>query len=467
MNGSRGAFKPAVVGVVLGVVAAGLITGLLVWKQVQPVRPPNLILITVDTLRADHLGAYGYRRATSPNLDALAKESLLYRRAFSQAPETNPSLSSLMTSHYPHETQVLRNFHQLQPGAVTLAELLKNHGWRTGAVVSNYSLRRGSGFEQGFEEYDDRMDDLATPTWEGVERVAPKTTAAALDWLRRHRGDRFFLWVHFMDPHAPYTPPSPFNTLFANEQPDQVTHLPILSGLAGGTGTGGIPFYAQLGTRTDAHYYVSQYDGEIALFDHGLGELIREVRTLGLLERTLVILTADHGEGMGEHDYYFNHPEFVYSELIHVPLLIRLPGLSPASREVSEPVALVDVLPTILHALSLESPKVMKGQNLLNPQPRPIWAETYFAASKTAVIVNGLKLIVSEGRPSLYDLNQDFHETRDLLADGSLADLEAAKQMRKELEVIGQRDELSLGPPLKWDILPESQRKLKALGYVQ
>ena len=118
MSRSRGSFKPALVGVVLGLVAAGLGLGLLVWKQGRSVRPANLILITVDTLRADHLGAYGYRRATSPNLDALAKESLLYRRAFSQAPETNPSLSSLMTSHYPHETQVRRNYHQLPAGAI-------------------------------------------------------------------------------------------------------------------------------------------------------------------------------------------------------------------------------------------------------------------------------------------------------------------------------------------------------------
>jgi len=449
----------------IGIVAFGL--GGVLWLDLGRGPAPNLLLITVDTLRADHLGAYGYRRATSPNVDALAKESLLFRRAFSQAPETNPSLSSLMTSHYPHETKVFRNFHQLQPGTVTLAELLKSHGWHTGAVISNYSLRRGSGFEQGFEDYDDRMEDLATPTWEGIERVASKTTAAALDWLRRHREDQFFLWVHYMDPHAPYTPPSPFNKLFTNEQPDQVKHLPILSGFVGGVGTGGIPFYAQLGTRTEAQYYVSQYDGEIALFDHGLGELIREVRTLGLLERTMVILTSDHGEGMGEHDYYFNHPEFVYSGLIHVPLLIRLPGRSPESREFSEPVALVDVLPTILNVLSLEVPKAIKGQNLLNPRPRPIWTETYFATTKAALISNGLKLILTGDILSLYNLDQDFYETRDLLADGSLTDLEAAKRMREELEAIGQRDELSLGPALKWDVLPESLKKLKALGYVQ
>ena len=467
MSRSQGSFKPALVGVALGLVTAGLGLGLLLWFLTSGRPAPNLILITVDTLRADHLGVYGYRRATSPNVDALAKESLLYRRAFSQAPETNPSLSSLMTSHYPHETKVLRNYHQLQPGVSTLAEILQANGWRTGAVVGNYSLRRGSGFEQGFEDYDDRLEDLATPTWEGVERVASKTTAAALHWLRHHREDRFFLWVHYMDPHAPYTPPSPFNRRFANEQPDQVKHLPILSGLAGGAGNGGIPFYAQLDAQTDAHYYVSQYDGEIAFFDHGLGELIREVRTLGLLERTLVILTADHGEGMGEHDYYFNHPEFVYSELIHVPLLIRLPGRSPASREVSEPVALVDVLPTILNVLSLEVPKAIKGQNLLDPQPRPIWTETYFVTTKMAVISNGLKLIQTRDSLSLYNLNQDFYETRDLLADGSLADLEAAKRMREELEAIGQHDELTLGPPVKWDVLPESQLKLKALGYVQ
>lgn len=439
------------------------------WLWLAPGRrpAPNVLLITVDTLRADHLGAYGYGRPTSPNLDALAKESLLYRRAFSQAPETNPSLSSLMTSHYPHETQVLRNYHQLPSGAVTLAELVKTAGWRTGAVISNFSLRRGSGFEQGFDDYDDRMEDVATPKWEGIERVAPKTTAAALEWLRQHRRERFFLWVHYMDPHIPYTPPSPYNTMFLQD-PNGPNGLPAqLPLLSVNTGTGGIPFSAQLGTERDARYYVSQYDGEIRFLDHWLGELLKEVRALGLLDRTVIVFTADHGEGMGEHEYYFNHPEFVYSALLHVPLLLRLPGGSPGSREFPEPVALVDVLPTILHLLSLESPPAIKGRNLLNPQPGPIWAETSFLGPKRALISNGLKLIIQDERPALYDLNRDFHEGRDLLADGSLPNLAVAKRMKEEVEAIAEHDALTLGPPVKWDILPESQRKLKALGYVQ
>src|SRR5574341_1907783 len=224
------------------------------WLWLAPGRrpAPNVLLITVDTLRADHLGAYGYGRPTSPNLDALAKESLLYRRAFSQAPETNPSLSSLMTSHYPHETQVLRNVHQLPPGVMTLAEILKTNGWRTGAVVTNYSLRRGSGFEQGFDDYDDRMEDLATPKWAGIERVAPKATTAAIAWLRQHRHERFYLWLHYMDPHGPYLPPSPYNAMFVDRDGStgagESKSLPFLSGA---TGTGGIPLYAQLGSHTD------------------------------------------------------------------------------------------------------------------------------------------------------------------------------------------------------------------------
>jgi len=454
---------------VLVVMAAGLGIGLWVWKQVRSVRPTNLILITVDTLRADHLGAYGYRRATSPNVDALAKESLLFRRAFSQAPETNPSLSSLMTSHYVHETQVRRNFHQLQPGANTLAEILQANGWRTGAVVSNYSLRRGSGFEQGFEDYDDRMEDVATPTWEGIERVAPKTTAAALDWLRRHREDRFFLWVHYMDPHAPYHPLEPYNAMFLESAGGERKHLPFLSleSFEAGSQVGGIPVNARLGDHADPEYYVSQYDGEISFLDHWLGELLKETRALGLLDNTLVILTADHGEGMGEHNLYFNHTEFVYTELIHVPLLIRLPGASQAGKAIELPVGLIDLLPTILRALALESPGPLRGQNLLNPQPKAILAGAFFTPGQVTVISGEMKLIHTAGRYSLYDLGRDFYEARDLMQTGDVAELDAARGLKETMFAIRNQDELGLGLPVEWVVLPEEKRKLKALGYVQ
>ena len=325
---------------ILGVVAiVAILAGVGAWAAFRRPTKLNVLLITVDTLRADHVGAYGYRRATTPNLDALAAESKVFRLAFSQAPETNPSLASVMTCLYPHETTVYRNFHLLPSKPRTLAEILAARGLATGAVVTNFSLRRGSGLERGLADYDDRMDDLATPKWEGIERIAPKTTAAAVEWLRGHAGERFFLWVHYMDPHAPYMPPPPYDTMFPVRDPGDTGPDITLPFLEGGLGIGGIPLYAQLGDHNDPRYYASQYDGEIRFFDHWLGELLKEVRAQGLLDRTLIVVAADHGEGMGEYGYWFNHPEFLWNGLIHVPLVVRLPG-EARHEEIATPVAL-------------------------------------------------------------------------------------------------------------------------------
>src|SRR3990172_4770634 len=162
------------------IIALAVGLSLLLLTAARPASERNVILITVDTLRADHLGVYGYARNTSPNLDRFAKDSILFRYAFSHSNTTNPSFSSLMTSHYPHETKVFNNYYLLPPGAVTMAEILKANGYHTAAINSHFSLRRGSGFEQGFDEYDDRLEDLVMGR---KERVAPKTTLAASRWL--------------------------------------------------------------------------------------------------------------------------------------------------------------------------------------------------------------------------------------------------------------------------------------------
>jgi arylsulfatase len=435
-----------------------------VWLTMRSREPVNVILITVDTLRADHLGAYGYPRDTSPNLDALARESLLFRNAYSQSSETNPPLSSLMTSHYPHETKVFRNFHQLQPGALTLAEVLKAEGYRTGAVVSNFSLRRGAGFAQGFDTYDDQMDDWGDRTWEGYERVAPKTTAAAVTWLEQHSKERFFLWVHYMDPHGPYTPPVPYNTMFVESTIGEERILPFLEKA---TGSGGIPPYVRSDDHREAQYYIDQYDGEIRFFDYWLGELLKTIRALGLLEKSLIILTADHGEGMGEHDYYFTHPEFLYDGLIHVPLVVRFPGASPRTGSLEHAVALVDVFATILDSVSVSKPMNGKGLNLLDSRPRGIFAETHYNGSKFALTLSGLKAVVDQTDFALYDLERDPGEMTNVLADQNAEYLLSGRDLRERLEAVIEQDALSLGAPIECGLNAEIKRKLEALGYVQ
>jgi arylsulfatase len=450
------------------VLAFALSVALGLWLlTMQTKKSVNVILITVDTLRADHLGAYGYQRATSPHVDAFARESLLFRRAYSQSSETNPSLSSLMTSYYPHETKVLRIFHQLPPGVLTLAEILKAEGYRTGAVVSNFTLRHGAGFEQGFDTYDDQMEDWGSKNWEGYDRVGPKTTTAAQAWLRSNHATKFFLWIHYMDPHSPYTPPAPYSKMFVDYPGDGAKSIPFNKDV---TGMGGIPPDARLGDHADPRYYISQYsqyDGEIAFFDHWFGELLKTIRELNLFENTLILFTADHGEAMGEHNYYFAHLESLYEGLIHVPLLMRVPGPSSAGREITYPVAHIDLLPTILDVLSIQHPRTFRGQNLLTPNDREIFAEANYGGAKATLISHGMKLISSGYDYEEYDLEKDPEEKSNLLETLPDAEFLTVAGLQRTLTSLVQQDALELGAPMNWNIELEIERKLKALGYVQ
>jgi len=443
--------------------AAGL--GLLLLAAARPASEVNVILITVDTLRADHLGAYGYARNTSPNLDRFAKEGILFRYAFSHAPETNPSFSSLMTSHYPHETKVLRNEFRLPPGALTMAEILKANGYRTGAVVSNPTLIRGSGFEQGFDEYDDQMQ-LQHRVLGWVEKLAPQTTLAAIKWIERNSTKKFFLWVHYMDPHGPYVPPSPYNTLFVEPPAAGAETLPFTAGRGK---KNAIPSYQRLPGRRDAEFYISQYDGEIRFFDHAFGGLIQKIQELGLFSNSLIIFTADHGEGMGDHDYYFDHPAFLYNGLIHVPLVIRFPGQSSEAKEIRYPVAHVDLLPTVLNAVSINPSQPFKGRNLLTQgKERAIFFETHNPRRRYGLIRNGTKFTQRASYYERYDLHKDFAETVNLMDDKmTVSDGAKVTDLKKELAVLSRHDALALGNPIPLSADAQTRKILRALGYVQ
>jgi len=445
------------------------VTGLLVISDaalVISLRQPkswNVLLITVDTLRADHLGAYGYARNTSPNLDQLARQSILFRQAYAHAPETVPSLGSLMTSYYPHETKLYSNEHVLAGEAVTLAELLRDAGYVTGAIVGNGVLVRGGGLEQGFQEYDDHMDDKVSM---GLERKAPAITHAASAWLERRHREKFFLWIHYMDPHGPYIAPPPYDSMFIESAKGGEKRIPVNKAR---TGRGGIPDYQQLGDHREVAYYIAQYDGEIRYFDHWLGELLGVVRRLELLDNTVVIFTADHGEGMGEHDYYFAHNEFLYEGLIHVPLMLRLPGASSGGKDVGIPVAQADVLPTILGLLSLHAPRPVNGRGLTEPyQAGTIYAESFAHGSKRALIENRLKLITQQDGYELFDLEHDPAETTNVVSgDMSTMQMAKAKALREQLEGLGRHDVLALGPPISRKGDRAFEGKLRSLGYVQ
>ena len=343
-------------------VGVGALNGVrLSTRPAAPSAARDILLLTVDTLRADHLGCYGYARATSPRLDALAQSGQLYTHAFSHAPVTSSSFAAIMSGYRPRETGTYSNDPALLDVNM-LAEYLRNSGYRTAAIVSNFALRAGKNLDQGFEHYDDRMDDRESVR-KRRERIGAKTTEAALEWLRGAPRDRpIFLWVHYQDPHGPYTPPSEYQSLFL----DGSALGPPLRITDSVSGRGGIPSYQALEDHRERGYYVAQYDAEIRYFDDSLHEFVLGIKELDRWDESLVVFTSDHGEGMGEHDYYFAHGEFLYPGQLHVPLILWAPeGVTPG-RRVGELAQSADIVPTALAFAGVAPASELPGRDLLS-----------------------------------------------------------------------------------------------------
>jgi len=316
---------------------------------------PDVLLVVVDTLRPDFLGAYGFEYPTSPNFDALAAKGVVFERALAASGKTAPSHASIMTSRWVNEHSIgAINGTTRLDGEKTLAMYFKDSGYDTAAFIGNIVLRRRIGLDAGFDVYDDNLPDVERNRSDVFERTAPKTTARAVQWLSR-RGDRpWFLWVHYQDPHGPYTPPASYSARFAGLASAKEDPLPVL---ASNLGRWGIPAYQVLDGLRRPGEYRSRYAGEIAFFDESLGKLLQSAHRPG---RPLVIaVTADHGESMGEGGYFFGHGQTTTPDIARIPLLLNAPGLAPARR--SELVSHVDILPTLLELAGLPVPVGARG----------------------------------------------------------------------------------------------------------
>jgi arylsulfatase A-like enzyme len=426
-----------------------------------------IVLITVDTLRADHVGAYGARGLT-PHLDHLATESVVFERAYAPSSSTLPSVAALMTSRYPEELGIQGNTSAL-PSVTTLASWLSDRGFSTGAVVSNYVLRHDSGIATGFAEYDDRMEQH-----EGVrnvpERVSWSTARAALsllDALREKNRARVFLWVHFQDPHGPYLPPPGYRQRFMTEEAarsDGQRELPVSDGV---TGEGGIPSYQFLEGRRDVAFYRAGYKGEVQYTDEGIGYILDGLKTRGLMDQTTVIMTADHGEGLGEDDYWFAHGERLHQPLVQVPLLLRVSNRPPMRR--TDTASLLDLFPTIAALLDDRPLGSARGRDLLaqgaETQSSLIYqrALTTMRSSRRGLVAQGYQLLIDGGGPeariSLFRLGASEPST-------SPAESEVASRMAQCLAAIrGSLDRVA--ETKRRELTPDALEKLKALGYVQ
>lgn len=396
---------------------------------------PNVVVVTIDTLRADHLACYGYKRIKTPNIDQLAKSGVRFANAFTAVPITLPSHTVLMTGQYPMATGV-HDFsgNKLAAGSMTLARVLQGHGYSTAAFIGSAALDSRFGLNQGFDTYYDHFNlgHSREIHLDEIERRGDKVVDLALKWLESHRQQPFFIWVHLYDPHAPYDPPEPYARLYRSHP----------------------------------------YDGEIAFADAQVGRLFDYLKRQHLYEHSLIVLASDHGESLGEHGEK-THGFFIYNATLHVALIVRIPGDAP--RVVQQGVSLVDVMPTVLQALKIARPASVQGQSLLSVMlGHPSGKSTGQYAENYAPLIHfgwnrllglewrGMKYIETT-RPELYDLKTDPHELHNLYSTHQAL----AHEMNERLQDLTRRytptSKTFAGAGQSTD--PSLLASLRSLGY--
>jgi len=430
----------------------------------------NILLITIDALRADHLGCYGYKRNTSPNIDKLARESVLFSWAVSQGAFTAPSIPSIMTAKYPISHGVMTWGDSVNSSLVTLAEILKKNGFTTVSISANDFFSSIMGLDRGF-------DGLSR----GVNLPAGEITRRAVRWMKNNRSGNFFLWLHYFEPHQPYRPPLRFKNEFtANiDKGKQARLVKILdrerTNHEAYGDIGGITKFGMVDGRRELDFYIGLYDAEIKYADEQIGVLLDELKKMGLEENTLIILSADHGEGLGEHNLYFTHGDFLYDELLHVPLIIKFRKLFPRHKVIGSQVRLIDIMPTILDIAGIRPPARIDGVSLLPfisaksrfPQ---LYAFSEFDV-KRSIRTPEWKLIYNQPpyheNCELYNLKDDPKELVNLMK-GNLTAAEKAqfRFLKQKLDSYLKREAAVSVKSIR--IINERIRnKLKSLGYLQ
>jgi arylsulfatase A-like enzyme/Tfp pilus assembly protein PilF len=418
--------------------------------NLSPNISPNIVLITLDTTRADRMGFLGSKRGLTPNLDALALQSAVFTHAYAQAPLTPTSHATILTGTYPQ-------FHQVNDFRLPLAanlpyapEILRAHGYHTAAFIGSIALSPNPGyapgFDRGFETYDADFhnEGPGQDRYHTVQRRGEEVVSHALAWLTRHPRGPFFIWIHLYDAHDPYDPPEPYKTRYAS----------------------------------------APYDGAIAYEDAAVGKLLRQMKLRGLYDGTLMAVTADHGEALGDHGED-THGIFLYDETIQVPLLIKQPKASVAGKRIESRVELVDILPTLLQEAGIEIPKEVQGESLLalmkmmteaegaeGDRTVEVWRDraayaeseyprTEFGWGAERSLRTGKYLYIQAPRRELYDQSADPKADHNLAPSSSAV----ADTLAGQLEAFRQKTASHQEAP-KAALDPAAQEKLGALGYM-
>jgi arylsulfatase A-like enzyme/predicted Zn-dependent protease len=404
------------------------------WRYARASAPVNgpIFVISIDTLRADHLPVYGYRKVRTPAIDALAHDGVVFERAYSHSPQTLPAHASLLSGRLPFETGVRDNLgFVIKAGERLLPQMLRERGYATGGVVSAYVLRKETGIGQGFDFFDGEMPPRSPERLGGpVKRDGAESEAIAEHWLDSLGSSRAFLFLHLNEPHKPHTPPARFAEF-------------------------------------------APYDGEIAYADEIVGRLVRYLKAHQLYDRSTIVLLSDHGEGLGDHGEQ-EHGLFVYEEAIHVPLIIKQAGGTGAGRRVSDLVQHLDLVPTVLDLVKAPVPGNLGGRSLKplldatgGLPGRAIYSEAlygryHFGWSELTALTDGRYRYIKAPREELYDLERDPGERENVADDPGKAD-DARQVLRSVLERLVADTTI----PSPSTVSADARERLQTLGYVR
>ena len=437
----------------------------------------------MDTTRADHLSCYGYHKNTTPNLDKVAQESVVFKNAYASSPWTLPSHASIFTGMYPArhgahcDWEIMHCDWPVHLGEhyKVLAEILFDNGFRTAGVIGGPFCKSNFGLSQGFEYFDDALisvlPDLKYFTlfkilrrWiplkniaarQGINgfRIAPQINTRVFSWLEKHYQSPFFLFINYFDAHLPYFPPGKYALLFREEENCEITE-----------------------SERHKRDLLARYDGEIAYLDYHMGKLFKKLKELKIYSNTIIIITSDHGEFFGEHDCW-DHNYELYQEVIEIPLIIKYPSSCLKKGVYLNRVSLVDIMPTVLNFLKLPLPEDLQGADLFEGKSR-VMAEIYrrskpfggnnFIRELKSLVLNDYKYIKeyakdSGGRDELYDMNNDPRELYNLIDTMPEKAKEMEMRLTEWLSCEGSR--ISTDDPVKID--EATKESLKVLGYIQ
>jgi arylsulfatase A-like enzyme len=438
----------------------------------------NVLLITVDALRSDHLSSYGYSRKTSPSIDELASKGVSFDVAFTYWPKTRGSFAAMFTSLYASQHGLTVRDRDLPEFNETLAEVFQKAGYRTSAALDNGNLDSRLGFAQGFEAYEETW----TPPERGEIERTEVITRLAEEFLAKKDDPRpFFLWLHYVNPHTPYDPPEELLSRFSSDGlVPRGSVLPEVVGFHGGVNRK----LARPGARSWGDY-VDRYDAEILLADQHIGRVLKSLNESPHAGKTIVALTSDHGESLGEHDYFFDHGDDLFNPSLRIPLILFFPGFLPAGERVSSPVSSLDLFPTLLDLAQLPFPAGPPGLQGSSMLPLVRGTKTrlkdflFFQNDRhlTAISNGRLKLVhypgaeASAGCLELYDMYRDPEETEDRYreAGARVGPLEAELSSFRTRTVAWQQETTAKRAPARADeaLSEATRRNLEALGYIE